>query len=162
MKEVRKKKLDISFRIYGIAQFLQIIFFILCLILVFLIAQQEHMSFNELMTLSPVSNMIYLVAMMNAICFIELAYFKKMLKENKDTELVFVNVAIVALAEFMTLNMPIALCLVYFIYSTMKKNHKKFKDQLIYVKNNKQYLVPVINFVVLMFATLICYKLLML
>lgn len=158
----RIKKLNIDFRIYGIIQFFLLIVPILSLVMLYFIALQKQMSINELMTLSPVSNMIFLVAMINCVCFIELYYFKKNLLNNIDFEVICVNLTIIALIEFLILNMPVFLCILYFINSTLKKNNKTLKNQFITVKDNNALLVPIINFSILLFSVMICYKLLML
>ena len=110
-------------RVLLIAQCLMIGAALLAISLLFLIQFEQKTEFLDLLNSSVTFNIFYVVSMFDAICFFELFNFSKKLKANTNIESSLINILLIGIVQIFLLNLFVGIILIYFAYSTSKKNN---------------------------------------
>ncbi len=153
----RKKGYEFNQKILSLAQLLLIIVSVLIFCILLFIQSEQQIEFIELMQTNLTFNIAYVISLFEAICFFELYFFNKKLKQNEYFESCILNILLVCIAQFFLLDLFVGFVLAFFIYQTMKMNNLNFKKIYVKAKDNHDLKVIVMNLILLAFSILIIY-----
>ena len=115
----------------------------------------------ELVQTDLTFNIMYLLSMFNAICFFEVSYFKKKIRENLNVEMILLSLLLIGSVQLLLCNLFVSLLTFYFVYNALKLNQLNLKKIFIKAKDNHELSIPLGNlilftlFIILMYVMIL-------
>lgn len=145
-------------RVLLIAQCLMIGAALLAISLLFLIQFEQKTEFLDLLNLSVTFNIFYVVSMFDAICFFELFNFSKKLKANTNIESSLINILLIGIVQIFLLNLFVGIILIYFAYSTSKKNNLNTRKLIDSLRTKPKSSITIFNIIFFILFVILVYN----
>lgn len=154
-----KRKISYKYNYKGLnlAKFLLLAISLLILGMLLFIQTEAKKEFFDLVQTEVTFNILYLLSMFDLICFFELHYFSKRLKENRDFERILLCLFLMGIVQLFLCNLIISLILIYFILNALKSNHIQLKKLFRKVKEDHGWILPLIHLVAYTLFVLLMY-----
>lgn len=145
-------------RVLLIAQCLMIGAALLAISLLFLIQFEQKTEFLDLLNSSVTFNIFYVVSMFDAICFFELFNFSKKLKANTNIESSLINILLIGIVQIFLLNLFVGIILIYFAYSTSKKNNLNIRKLIDSLRTKPKSSITIFNIIFFILFVILVYN----
>ncbi len=122
-----------------------------------LVKMQQQQGILQLIQDDLIFNIIYLLSMLDALCFFELYYYGTKLKTNDCDENAILGIVSIAITQLALLNIFISGLLLYFVVADLRWNHQKFREIFVRSKQKSSLRNSILNFLVLSFAIFMIY-----
>lgn len=90
-------------------------------------------------------NIIYLLCMFDAICFLEMMYYGRKIKKREQFHHCVTGILLLAVAQLFLLNFPAAIVLLFFVFQTLRKNKIALHQLVLNDEQRKARLMSILN-----------------
>ena len=90
-------------------------------------------------------NIIYLLCMFDAICFLEMMYYGRKIKKREQFHQCVTGILLLAVAQLFLLNFPAAIVLLFFVFQTLRKNKIALHQLVLNDEQRKARLMSILN-----------------
>lgn len=122
-----------------------------------LVKMQQKQAILQLIQDDLIFNIVYLLSMLDAICFFELYYYGTKLKTNDGDGNAILGILSVAIAQLALLNLVISGLLLYFIAADLKWNDLRLREIFVRSRRNSGLKNSILNFLFLGFTIFMIY-----
>lgn len=126
-----------------------------------MISYTQQSGFNELVQKNLTFNIIYLLCMFDAICFLQMLFYGKKIKNNENFESSMIGIFFVGLAQIFLLDMFAAGILFFFLFTTLRKNGLSLRKIYKAAKETKELKMPLVNLIFYTFTIIMLYIMIM-
>lgn len=126
-----------------------------------MISYTQQTGFNELIQKNLTFNIIYLLCMFDAICFLQMLFYGKKIKNNEHFESSMIGVFLIALAQIFLLDIFAGGALLFFMFTTLRKNGFGLRRIYTAAKGAKELKLPLVNLVFYILTIVMLYIMIM-